>query len=256
MVDGDRAGLRLVIFEFAIWELVVAAIALTVGSAVQTVIGFGMALIAVPIVLAVGADGFVPGVFLVVLMAQAITLGLGERRDADVHLLSWFIPARVVGTIAGTAVAASVTKDAATVIVGALVLAAVAMSWRGLRVPYVPAGFLGAGVASGFSNVLSSIGGPPLALTMQDRPPPVQRATQGFSAMFGSVFSMVSLAVAGRFGGHDLAIGLLLIPAALVGTLLGNPLRRHVHDANALRPWLWTVAVGGSVAAVIRVLAT
>jgi uncharacterized protein len=235
-----------------VWELLVAALALAAGSAVQTVVGFGMALIAVPVVLAVGIEGFVPAPFLVVLLVQAVTLGFGEKDHADVHLLSWFVPARIVGTIGGTVVAASVSTRTVTVIVGVLVLLAVGLSWRGVRIPYTPPSFLGTGAASGFSNVLSSIGGPPLALTVQDREPAVQRATQGFSAMFGSLFSIASLTVAGRFDRHDLAVGALLIPSALVGTVLGNPLRRHVPDAAALRPWLWGVAVGGSLAAIVR----
>jgi uncharacterized membrane protein YfcA len=235
-------------------ELLVASLAVLVGSATQSVVGFGLNLIAVPAVLLAGLDELVPGALIVVLFVQAWTLIASEHRHVDWLLLKWFLPVRVVGTLAGLAVAVSLTGDAIIVIICLLVLTAVALSIGGWRVPPSPAGWMSTGFASGFSNVLSSIGGPPLSLAMTDHPPAAQRSTQGWSAVFGSAMSMVVLASAHRFGTANMRDGALLLPAALLGSYGVRPVRAHLPTAASLRPYVWAVAVIGSLAVIARTL--
>jgi uncharacterized protein len=227
---------------------------LLVGAGVQSIVGFGMNLIAVPILLVVGYNSFVPGPLIVALVFQALTLGLGERHHAQWKLLGWFLPARLVGTFIGVELATRVDQSTATVVICSLVLLAVVASMSGVRVPSTRPAWMVTGAASGFSNVLSSIGGPPLALALADYPPPAQRATQGWSAMVGSVMSITLLSRAGKFHGHDLTLGMSLAPAALIGSFMVRPLRSRLPTSDALRPWVWAVAIVGSVAAIARAL--
>jgi uncharacterized membrane protein YfcA len=235
-------------------QLIGACIAVFVGSATQSIVGFGMNLIAVPVVLLIGAEELVPGPLIVCLFVQAWTLVIGEHEHAHRELLRWFLPVRVVGTVAGLGVAVALSGDATSIVICVLVLGAVALSMSGWRVPARPGPWMATGFASGFSNVLSSIGGPPLSLAMADDAPPVQRATQGWSAIFGSLMSMVILGLAHRFGVVDIRRGLVLVPMALAGSYVIRPLRRHLPTADTLRPFVWTVAVVGSLATIGRAI--
>jgi uncharacterized protein len=235
-------------------QLIGACIAVFVGSATQSIVGFGMNLIAVPVVLLIGAEELVPGPLIVALFLQAWTLVVGEHEHAHWGLLRWFLPVRVVGTVAGLGVATAMSGDATTVVICVLVLGAVVLSMSGWRVPSRPGPWMATGFASGFSNVLSSIGGPPLSLAMADDPPPVQRSTQGWSAIFGSAMSMITLGLAHRFGVVDIRRGLLLVPVAVAGSYVIRPLRRHLPNADMLRPFVWTVAVVGSLATIGRAI--
>ncbi len=235
-------------------QLLVACAAVFAGAATQSLVGFGLNLIVVPVALLAGAEELVPGALIVVLLAQASTLILGDRGHADVQLLAWFLPVRLIGTLAGLAVATQLSGDEVVVLICVLVIAAVLMSIRGWRVPSRPGAWMATGFASGFSNVLSSIGGPPLALVMTDRSPSAQRATQGWSAVVGSVMSIVVLSLDDRFGMVDVRRGVVLIPLAIAGSLAVRPIRGRWATADALRPMVWAVAIGGSVLTILRTL--
>jgi uncharacterized protein len=230
------------------------SVALLVGASVQSIVGFGMNLISVPFLLLVGRGELVPAPLIAVLFVQALVLGLGEVSDADWALLTWFLPVRLVGTGVGILVGGAVAATTSTVIICVLVLAGVGLSMSGWRVPANPVGWGATGWFSGFSNALSSIGGPPLALAMTDHSPAAQRATQGWSAAVGSVMSMTLLSFDGRFDGSDIRAGALLVPAALLGTFAVRPLRPRLPTPESMRPWVWGVAIIGSVAALVRVV--
>jgi uncharacterized protein len=235
-------------------ELLIGSTVLLVGAGVQSIVGFGMNLIAVPVLLVAGYSEFVPGPLIVVLFFQALTMGWGEREDVQWPLLSWFLPVRFIGTFVGVEVARRVDQSTATVVICVLVLLAVGLSMGGVRVPSRPTAWMATGAASGFSNALSSIGGPPLALAMADYPPAAQRATQGLSAVVGSLMSVALLARVDKLHADDIVLGLTLIPAALLGSWVVRPLRPRLPTSAAMRPWVWTVAIVGSVAALARAL--
>lgn len=234
--------------------IVAAVIALMLGSAVQSVAGFGMNLLAVPVLLLVGANDLVPAALLVVLVFQSLGMAVRDRGHPDTRLLTWFLPVRLVGTAVGAFLSSHLSSDATVILICSLVLVAVAMSVRGWRVRPTPISWMATGFASGFSNVLSSIGGPPLALAMVDHSPKAQRATQGWSGMVGSIMSLSLLAAAGNLDGHGMAWGFALIPAIVIGSTLGGFARARLTTAESLRPVVWTVAVVGSIAAMARTL--
>jgi uncharacterized protein len=231
-------------------------VAVLVGAATQSIVGFGMNLVAVPVALLAGADELVPAALLVVLVVQAATLAFGEGNRAEWGVLTWFLPVRFVGTFVGVVATASLSGDTTIVVICVLVLAGVLGSVRGWRVPSTRTAYMATGFVSGFSNVISSIGGPALAIAMTDREPAVQRATQGWSAMLGSLLSIALLAGADRFAVADLGRGAALIPAALLGSAAVRPIRHRLPTADALRPWVWSVATVGSIVVIVRTLVT
>src|ERR1700712_5470295 len=108
------------------WQLVLAALVVTAGSAVQGAVGFGLNLLAVPLLLLVDAD-LVPGPTLVAGLVLSVLVA-GREFDAMDRRLGFAYVGLLPGAIAGAAVVTVVPHDALSLLLGLLVLVAVALS--------------------------------------------------------------------------------------------------------------------------------
>src|ERR1700712_332017 len=146
------------------WQLVLAALVVTAGSAVQGAVGFGLNLLAVPLLLLVDA-ALVPGPTLVAGLALSVLVA-GREFDARDRRLGFAYARLLPGAPAGALVVTVVPQDALSVPLGLLVLVAVGLSaLRWQPVPR-PSSLLGAGAASGFLSTAAAIGGAPQALLL------------------------------------------------------------------------------------------
>jgi hypothetical protein len=98
------------------------------------------------------------------------------------------------------------------------------------------------------------VGGPPIALLYHDVPGPVLRATMSPYFLVGTVASVAALAVSGHFGVDDLLLGLCLVPAALIGVALSNPLRGML-DRGWVARGVYGLSSAAAVALLVRSLA-
>ena len=226
------------------------ALAVTVGAAIQGAIGFGFALVAVP-VLALVEPGSVPVAVLVLSLPMTVGMALRERRSADRSGFRWLIVGRVVGTAIGVWILASVSPDGLSVVVGVALLAAVAGSLRGIEVAPTPLVNLTAGAVSGAMGTTSGIGGPALAVLYQRRPGPELRSTLAAVFVVGSLISLGALLAAGEVRMAEVLLALQLLPALLVGLVLGSAATRRI-DGPWLRPGVLAFAAVAGVAILVR----
>jgi uncharacterized membrane protein YfcA len=232
--------------------LVVLVAAIVLGAFVQSSVGIGLGLIAAPVVTLVAPNLMPGGMLMVVLLLPLVTLAR-ERADIDWFALGWSLPARVVGTAVGVWVVASFDDRQLGVAVGAMVLAAVLLTWRTVVVP-VNRGTLGtAGFISGITSTASSIGGPPLALLIQHRPPRQIRTTLAVYFLLGSVLSLVGLGAAGELTGEQLVFAAAAVPALALGFGLSGPLRRRL-PASVVRALVLLVSGASAVVLLVRSL--
>ena len=150
---------------------VVMSVAVAAGAAIQGTIGFGFALVAVP-VLALVEPGSVPVAVLVLSLPMTIGMAARERAHADRSGFGWLIAGRVVGTLAGVWVLSEVSPDGLSIVIGIALVVAVVGSIRGVEVRPTPVANLTAGTLSGAMGTTSAIGGPALAVLYQRRPGP------------------------------------------------------------------------------------
>ncbi len=108
---------------------------------------------------------------------------------------------------------------------------------------------MSAGFASGFMGTTTSIGGPPIALVYQGSTGPTFRSTLATYFAFGAAISLITLAVAGQLGAHELRLGALLWPGVAIGFLLSRPLTR-VLDDGWTRPMVLSIS---AVAALVLI---
>ena len=92
----------------------------------------------------------------------------------------------------------------------------------GLRIALTPATVSAAGALSGFMGATTAEVTPVLALLYQHHPGPVLRATLGFLYFVSSAVLVAPFHLAGRFGAHEMLLGLELFPGVTAGYLISG----------------------------------
>jgi uncharacterized membrane protein YfcA len=201
-------------------KLLAACLIMAAGSMVQGTVGFGAGLFAVPILLLID-PAFVPGPVLVAVLVLT-SLMISREREALDPGVRWAIGGRVAGTLAAIAIFANLPQRGLTIAMGTAVLLSVALSVSGLHVRPTTGSLLGAGALSGLMGTLASMGGPPMALLYQRASGSRLRSTLSAFFLFGSIISLIALAMARHFGSVELVASLALAPGALAGFLLSR----------------------------------
>lgn len=233
--------------EVAVVTLVVAA-----GACIQAVVGFGLGLVAAPVLAFYDAD-LVPGPLLFVMVPLTVLVARRERGSLDFHGIRWALVGRVVGTVGGSIAVALLPEGPLAVLLACLVLLAVGLSLTGWHVRPTARTLVTAGAASGFMGTATSIGGPPMALVYQRSTGPELRSTLAAYFVVGAAFSLAMLAVVGEFGADELRLGLVLLPGALVGYASSGVLAR-VLDRGYTRATVLAFASASSIALLLREL--
>jgi uncharacterized membrane protein YfcA len=221
--------------------LAVLALTVAVAAFVQGTSGLGFALIVAPV-----AGLLDPGLLPVFVLTSMIPLNLyvawRERHSLDLRGARWITAARLTATPAGLALLWVVPEgDLGTVVGAATVLAAVVS----LIVPgFVPGrgAYVGAGVVTGLTETATGVGGPPLALVYQHRPPAELRATVAVCFLVGEVASLALLFATGRGRAADMGWALLLLPALAAGAWLSRLVHQRV-DAKRMRAFVLAFAL-------------
>lgn len=229
-----------------------AGIAVLVGAVIQGTVGFGVGVVAAPIVTLLD-PALMPGSLLVVGFLLPMMSLATERRHVDPKV-GWVFVGRVFGTLPGVLIVAALPPEQLAVGVGLVTLLAMGLTVHTIAVPVNRSTLVGAGFVSALGATTASIGGPPLALVYQRSDPRTVRSTTALVFAVGSLVSMSALALAGEMSMRQLLTGLSFFPFFAVGFVVALPLRRHLRGAAfrysvlllvtvsalavVLRPWL------------------
>ncbi|MFC5380699.1 sulfite exporter TauE/SafE family protein [Aquipuribacter nitratireducens] len=238
---------------------VACLLAVGLGALVQGVLGFGLALLSVP-VLALLAPELVPVAVLVAVLPLTVLQAVRERAHLDLRGLGWALVGRVPGGAVGALAVAWLPVRGLQVLVAAVVLLAVAASVRADRrveAPGAPArarpgrsprrtSLTLAGALSGVGGTTAGIGGPPMAIAYRNAAGGTLRATLATFFLVGALLSIGSLVAVGEVSRADLVAGAVLVPAVLVGYVAAAPLRRRLAAGRLRRGVLGLSAVAGT----------
>ncbi|WP_257866182.1 sulfite exporter TauE/SafE family protein [Nocardioides marmotae] len=228
------------------------ALALLAGATVQSLVGLGLGLVAAPVVALVD-PGLLPEVTLWLACTYPVVTLATERSGIDWDGLAWSMPTRVVGTVLGVAAVAYLSSRLLAVVVAVMVLVAVALTWRAVRIPLNRGTLMTAGLVSGLSGTATSIGGPPLAILYQHRPPQQIRTTMAVYFGVGAALSLVGLGIAGQLEMDRFLLALALSPVLLLGAWLGVVLRPRLPEAR-VRPAVLLVCATSAAVLLVRTL--
>ena len=231
----------------------VIAAAVLVGATVQSTVGLGVGLVAAPVT-ALLEPALMPGALLVVAALMPCVTLIHDHHDIDWAGLGWSLPARIPGTLVGVWVVTTLSARELGVAIGAVVLLAVAVTWRALTVPLNRATLTTAGFVSGVTGTATSIGGPPIAILYQHRPAREIRTTMAVYFLVGALLSLAALLVVGDLSGDQVVAALVLLPFLALGAVLGTWTRRSL-PTRVVRPAVLLVCAASSLVLLARSLA-
>jgi uncharacterized membrane protein YfcA len=218
------------------------------GSTLQGSIGFGLGLIGVPLLVLID-PAFVPGPLLLSALMLTLLITYREHSSIDVKGITWAISGRVAGAMLGILLLKAIPSKDLSLLFGAMVLFAVLISMGGITLSITPSNLFGAGTVSGFMGTTSAIGGAPMALLYQKQKGPSLRGNLSSIFIFGTMISLASLAIIGRFRMHELQMTCVLIPGVFLGFALSSHTLKFL-DKGFIRPAV-LIASAASAALVI-----
>ena len=235
--------------DLTVGVVVVAVLATVVGASIQGALGFGMNLVTVP-ALALVLPEALPVTVIVLGIPVSIGMLRHEHHALDRVGVGWIMIGRVPGTILGALVVATVSTAVLQGLVGIVVLLLVVASAVAPPLPVRRDTQVVAGAVSGITGTAAGIGGPPLALLYQHRSGATMRSTLAASFLFGTVLSLVTLALARQVGADQLLLGAGLAPLVVAGTVAGRRLHDWL-DRGWLRPGVLLFAAAAAVTVLV-----
>lgn len=214
-------------------EMAIAIAIIIAGSYVQSSIGFGLAVIAAPLLFFMDPL-FVPAPITVCAFTLSLLNAYKHRDSISFKGLQFAIVGRVPGTIIGGLLLLWIDQDQLALWLGVSVLFAVLLSIKTIAVKPTNGAMFSAGLLSGFMGTSSSIGGPPMALVMQHQEASFIRGNLAAFFVVSCLMSLVMLAAIGNFGMEQIKVSLPLMPATLVGYWLAMQ-TLHLVSRETLR---------------------
>lgn len=214
--------------------LLVALFAALLAGIVTGLTGFGLALISTPILLFVYEPRTVvvlTAIFSVFINTAVVWDSWHEARKR--LALALLVPA-LIGVVVGVEVLRVIDPDYVRLGVGVVVVFSALLLVRDVRLPGAETrwGTLVAGSASGALSTSTGLAGPPVVLLLASRGLP-KHEFRGTSALYFlpmSVAGIAVLALRGLVDASEIPLGLLLVPAAIVGKAVGTALLRRVSE--------------------------
>ena len=245
---SDLSWVAPLLAELPAWPTLAAiALVIVLGTFLQGSIGIGLGLIASPLLALLDAS-FVPGPLLASATLLVLLMVVRDHRSIHFQGVGWALAGRLPGTIVGALAVATFTGALLEMTLGGLILICVIASGIRWQPRVSRTSLLAAGLVSGVSGTATAVGGPPVALVLQNEQAARLRATMAGYFLVGTTLSLASLAWVGKFGRAELLRVGLLVPAVLVGFALSCTLARRLEGVR-LRPMI--LAVSGASALVL-----
>nr|SBO99147.1 hypothetical protein BN4615_P8663 [Nonomuraea gerenzanensis] len=228
--------------------------AVFLGAIVQGGVGFGLGLVAAPVLTMLAPD-LMPGMIQVVNLTLPLFTLAVEWRRVDWRGLGFALLGRLPGSAIAAVIVVYVSVYTRGIFVAVMVLIAVALTARALSVPRNGYTITSAGFVSGITGTATGIGGPPIALVYQNAKGPQIRATLAMFFFLSAGQSLVILQLVGELPGQALLVGGVLIVPMVLGFLVSGPLRRYL-DGGKVRVAVLTVAALSAVGLIAQNLIT
>lgn len=230
-------------------DLAIAIAVIVVGSFVQTSIGFGLAVIAAPILFFIDPL-YVPAPITVCAFTLSLVNAYKHRQSISLKGLQFAVLGRVPGTIAGGMLLWWIDQAQLALLLGLSVLLAVGLSLKNIILKPTNGAMFSAGFLSGFMGTSSSIGGPPMALVLQHQESHFIRANLAAFFIVSCLMSLAMLSAVGQFGKAQLVASLPLMPATLVGYWLAMKTLHKISHQTLRTSSLSLCAIAGCAAIV------
>lgn len=230
----------------------VIAVVIVFAAALQASIGFGMGMLAAP-VLALVDPSLIPGTLIVLATVVTLMVVLTERQHIDLRGTGWALAGRLPGSILGALLVAALPERGIALTLGAVVLLGIVLTSAGWAPRPVRRNLVIAGLTSGLLGTATAIGGPPMALVWQSKQGAGLRSTMSTFFLVGSLLSVTTLAATGSISRTTLVTAALLLPAPVLGFALARQVNRYL-DPRRLRLTAIGMSCFGAVLLIVKQL--
>ena len=213
------------------------------AACLQASTGFGMGMLAAPVVAMVD-PALLPATLILLALLVTILVTVRERQHLDLRGTGWALVGRIPGSFLGAWLVALLSKEGLAWVVVIVVVTGLVLAIRGWAPEPVRVNLIAAGAASGIMGTATSIGGPPMALVWQGHQGSRLRGTMSAFFMVGSAISLAALGVTGAVTGHILTLALWLVPAVLGGYVASGFVNRFLNTARLRMLALGSSALG------------
>jgi uncharacterized membrane protein YfcA len=232
------------------WTLIVLWVA--ASAYVHGIIGFGMGLLVAPVVYLIDPL-FVPAPLMINGFLMVTVMAWRERSAIFWPGVWWAVLGCTLGTAGGAVLLRGISATGFSIALGLLLLFAVVLSLVSGHLRPARTNSFGAGALSGFMGVITSVGGPPVALLYQNEAGKRIRATLSAYFVLAGLISFAGLRWAGRLNGTEVAYALLLLPGVAIGYGVSMVTARRLSE-RVIRPAILLLCAVGAAAILARAL--
>lgn len=233
----------------SILDFTILTVTVLVAACLQGAIGFGLGLVAAP-VMAIVAPELFPATIIILAAAVTAIGSIVDRAGIDFRGTGWALLGRMPGTVIGTILVVALPARGLSNIIGVTVLLGVLSSVVGWRPKPRRLAVILAGLVSGVTGTAAGIGGPPMALVWQQSAATVYRGTMSTFFLVGTVVSLVALSITGSIEVGSVAGAIWLLPAVAVGYALSRLVARYL-DPRRLEFAAMIASVLGAIGALV-----
>lgn len=226
--------------------LLLAALVTFLSACVQGTLGFGFAVVSVPL-LSLLHPSLVPVPQLLLALPLTLSMAYRERSAIDLGGMGFVLAGRVVGTGCGLAFIGLASPRVLDAVIGSLVLFGALVLSTKVELERTRASSTAFGALSGFSGYVSAMGGPPLALLYRNESGSLLRASLAAQFAIGLVLSISTRAVSGQMGTGDVVVALWLLPPLLLGVRASHALTGRIAPERLRNSVLSLSAFAGAM---------
>lgn len=237
-------------------QFVAVAAAVAFAAIITSVAGFGFGLMSVPLMsMAIELHSAVVISSLLALVANVLHVYRYRHLRAK-GITQRLCVSSVIGAPFGFVVYDVVSDRNLRLILGIVVLIAVAVLIRGINLAHVgPSLDWGAGFLSGVLSTSIATSGPPLVVGLQARHLSTDevRSTLPIVFLLSGVLALVIFAGSGDIHSRELITSAVAVPGLGVGMLVGFPLRKRVA-AERFRVLVFVLLIATAVTTILKAL--
>ncbi|ABV38647.1 protein of unknown function DUF81 [Shewanella sediminis HAW-EB3] len=211
-------------------SLLLASIIIFFGALTQSLIGFGLAVVATPLLYLVDPQ-LVPAPVIVMGFSISLLTLFRERSSLEFNGLQYALLGRIPGGFLGAALLIFAPQPVLGLAIAGIVASAVILSLMKFNLKVNRKSLFAAGFVSGIFGNIAAIGGPPMAILLSGKDASQFRAALSAFFIFSSTIALAILAITGLLTIEHLWLSLMLLPGVILGYLVSGRLVGHI-DKN------------------------
>jgi hypothetical protein len=235
-------------------SLALALIIIFFGALTQSIIGFGLAVVASPLLYLVEPD-LVPAPVIMMGFAISVLTLVRERGHLEFNGLQYALLGRIPGGFMGAALLLFAPQAILGLVIAAIVAIAVIFSIFKFSIPVNRLSLFIAGIVSGIFGNIAAIGGPPMAILLSGKDASQFRAALSAFFVFSSLIALIILGITGLLAWRHLWLACYLLPAVVLGFFVAGRLVGKVDKAKTRAVTLGLCSVSALVLSVQSLMA-